>query len=60
MRRDWFVIVCSASNNNVREVRRMISEGVDINLVDSSGYTGLMWAMMNGNTEYYFTVTMLR
>ena len=45
-----FIIACY--NNKVREVRRMISEGVDINGMDSKyGVTGLMMAMMNGHTE---------
>ena len=34
------------SDSNVREVRRMISEDVDINGVDKDSHTGLMWAMM--------------
>ena len=44
-----FVSACGT--NEVIEVRRMISEGVDINGVDSYGYTGLMMAMYKGNTE---------
>merc|ERR1712179_364451 len=44
-----FVSACF--HNQVKEVRKMISEGVDMNGVDSYGYTGLMKAMMWGNTE---------
>ena len=45
-----FVNACGT--NEVREVRRMISEGVDINGMDSKyGVTGLMKAMMRGHTE---------
>ena len=38
-------------DNKVKEVRRMMSEGVNINEEDSRGVTGLILAMSNGNTE---------
>ena len=44
-----FVTACD--DNKVIEVRRMISEGVNINGRDGDGFTGLMVAMYNGNTE---------
>ena len=45
-----FVTACYV--NNLGEITRMISEGVDINGGDSKyGNTGLMMAMRNGNNE---------
>ena len=44
-----FVTACDL--NNVIEVRRMISEGVNINGMDSDGHTGLIVAMGHDNTE---------
>ena len=45
-----FVTACYV--NNLEEITRMISEGVDINGGDSKyGNTGLMMAMRNGNNE---------
>ena len=41
----------ACQNNKVREVKKMISKGVDINGVNKYGYTGLALAMSNGNTE---------
>jgi len=47
---DRFIVACY--DNKVREVRRMISEGVDINGLDSiHGVTGLMVSMMCGNKD---------
>ena len=45
-----FVFDCGSANK-VIEVRRMISEGVNINGGDEYGDTGLMTAMGRGNTE---------
>merc|ERR1712179_274160 len=44
-----FVSACGF--NKAIEVRSMISEGVNINGKDTWGYTGLMWAMIESNTE---------
>ena len=44
-----FIDACE--NNKVKEVKRMIAEGVDINDLDSDGRTGLIKAMGNGRTE---------
>ena len=40
---DWLIFACR--RRNVKEVRRIISEGVDINGQDSDGKTGLMVSM---------------
>ena len=43
-----FLNACWKYNeDNVRKVRRMISEGVDVNSVQKHGYTGLMVALLN-------------
>merc|ERR1739840_66451 len=44
-----FIDACE--DNKVKEVRRMISEGVDVNDLDSDGRTALIKAMGIGRTE---------
>ena len=44
-----FIVACEA--NKIKKVKKMISEGVDINDLDSDGRTALMKAMGNGRTE---------
>ena len=46
---DSFIQVCIF--NQVLQVEKLIKEGVDINGVNNVGQTGLMMAMMFGNTE---------
>ena len=47
-----FLNACWKYNeDNVRKVRRMISEGVDVNSVQEHGYTGLMVALLRNNTD---------
>ena len=50
-----FLNACAEDNgdneDNVRKVRRMISEGVDVNSLGKVGFTGLMVAMAMNNTE---------
>ena len=49
-----FLNACWKYNeDNVRKVRRMISEGVDVNSVQEHGYTGLMVALLRNNTEVF-------
>ena len=38
-------------NDTAREVRRLLSEGADVNDVDEQGHTPLMVASWNGNVE---------
>ena len=38
-------LISACGRNNVKDVRRIISEGVDINGQDSDGTTGLMVSM---------------
>jgi len=44
-----FIVACEA--NKIKKVKKMISEGVDINDLDSDGRTALMKTMGNGRTE---------
>ena len=38
-------------NGQVREVRRLLSGGADVNYVDEQGHTPLMVASLNGHVE---------
>jgi hypothetical protein len=41
----------AARDGNLNQVERLINEGADVNQVDDSGYTPLMWAARNNHLE---------
>ena len=44
-------LICTVKEDNIRKVKKLIDEGVDINSVDESGYSSLMYAVKNKNEE---------
>ena len=44
-------IIAACDDDNVIEVNRMLSDGVDVNIVNEDGATGLIMAMILGKTE---------
>jgi len=44
-------LIQSVKENNLKDVNRLIREGVDVNAVDEYGYTALWWAANRGHVE---------
>ena len=43
--------ISAIKSNNVEEVKRLLTQGVDVNAQDEYGYNPLFYAVVNGNTE---------